>query len=123
MGIIRRRHGCVCCIRKYDRRDAVAYTPMDLESMSGIDMGLFELIQHIQKREKEPKKLEPPMAKHVAGFAKARAREAAAEHVLRLAGYTPFVKGVYPARRERGQRPMPGSVPLGATWHYLNLPK
>jgi serine/threonine protein kinase len=68
---------------------------MDLESMSGIDMGLFEIIQHIQKRANEPKKLEPPMARHVAGFANARAREAARcqnaaerqEHEARMAQF------------------------------------
>jgi serine/threonine protein kinase len=50
---------------------------MNLESMSCIDMGLFELIHHIHNRPKEPKKLEAPMSIHVAEYATAKAKELA----------------------------------------------
>ena len=53
------------------------YSPLTLEGLSQVDMGLFELVHHMQTRALEPKKLDPAIAKQVAGFAKARGREAA----------------------------------------------
>jgi serine/threonine protein kinase len=88
---IRRKRGCLCCKRPYDgvRPHAMSrladdelsvnadHLDHDLDqSFNMMGAGFYDFLQNIHKTE-PPSRLQPNMAKQVAGIAKARAREAA----------------------------------------------